>query len=217
MPDVSIPLVSVIIPTVRDDTYFGEALNSVMNDKYPNKEVIVIWDGPEGSGSSAEVEGVRYIYTGGVRAPGANSAGLDAARGEFIAMLDGVAISVGGRLPLQVESLRSNPKAPSCVSVLQALDNSDIHVHSALYDDFPMSGPDAAARGLTVLWHRSRAFDGLGVALVDTPSKAATAMAEHAARLTEETKTIRERMPPEAIESSLRKLYRTEDGDAGRR
>lgn len=131
MPGVDSPLVSVIIPAIRDDEFLRVAVDSVQSDGYGNLEVIVVWDAKDGS-KPAERTDVRYVYTGGVGTPGANNAGLDAARGDFIARIDADDISYPGRFEAQVRALTANPNSVLCVTWGTVVDE-----HAAIVDTYP--------------------------------------------------------------------------------
>lgn len=87
------PRVSVIIPAYNTAQYIGETLESVFAQRFRDYEVIVINDG---SPDTAELERVlepyRHALTYLVKENGglasARNAGIQVARGEFIALLD---------------------------------------------------------------------------------------------------------------------------------
>ena len=85
-------LVSVITPTRNRSAMLGRAIDSVLEQSYPNWELIVIDDG-----SSDDTPGVlatqvdpriRCLRTEGVGSSPARNRALDAARGEYIVYLD---------------------------------------------------------------------------------------------------------------------------------
>lgn len=83
------PTVSVIITTFERRHFLKEALASVLAQDYDDNEVIVIDDGStDGSGEETLGLPVRYLWkeNGGISS--ARNAGLDMARGEYIAFLD---------------------------------------------------------------------------------------------------------------------------------
>ena len=87
------PLISVIIPVFNVAPYLREALDSVIQQTYPQLEIIIVDDGStDGSGeicdeycSDARVQVIHQENRG---LSGARNAGLDRAAGEYIAFLD---------------------------------------------------------------------------------------------------------------------------------
>ena len=89
------PLVSVVIPNYNYAQYVGEAIDSALNQDYPNLEVLVINNGS--TDNSIEVlEGYRkrfsdrfrFVTQGNMGQAGARNRGVLESRGEFIAFLD---------------------------------------------------------------------------------------------------------------------------------
>lgn len=88
----SISLISVIIPCYNDWQYVEEAVNSALNQTYPNKEVIVVDDG-----SNIETKAVlkkleptitRLITQENQGQSKARNVGIREAKGEYILVLD---------------------------------------------------------------------------------------------------------------------------------
>jgi glycosyltransferase involved in cell wall biosynthesis len=87
------PLISIIVPAYNVATYIGEALDSVFAQDYTKFETIVINDG---STDAPELElalepfrdRINYIQQPNRGISAARNAGLHAARGELIALLD---------------------------------------------------------------------------------------------------------------------------------
>lgn len=110
------PTVSVIIPTYNRAHLVGRAIQSVLNQTYQNFEVIVIDDGSTDDAEevlkSFKDERVRYIRlrenSGGSAVP--RNTGLNAARGEYIAVLDDDDFWLDeDRLKKQVKFLNTHP------------------------------------------------------------------------------------------------------------
>ncbi len=93
MKDEVIPLVSVIIPTYNHGRYLGRALQSVLDQTYTNWEAIVIdnhsTDNTDDVMASFTCPNIKYlkIHNNGVIAASRN-AGINAAKGDWIAFLD---------------------------------------------------------------------------------------------------------------------------------
>ena len=87
------PLVSVIIPVYNVAPYLREALDSVLHQSYHYLEIIIIDDGStDGSGSICDEyqsdPRITIIHQENRGVSSARNAGLDRARGEYIAFLD---------------------------------------------------------------------------------------------------------------------------------
>lgn len=85
------PLVSIIIPNYNHGTYLGDAINSTLEQSYPNIEVIVVDDGStDDSRTVAESFGdqITYIWQQNSGLCAARNTGLSAASGTYIGLLD---------------------------------------------------------------------------------------------------------------------------------
>ena len=94
-----LPLVSVVIPTYARAIYIRRAIDSVLNQTYPNIEIIVVDD--NGKGTAKQIETQRqlqlYIDKGEIiyichdinrNASAARNTGIYNSRGEYICFLD---------------------------------------------------------------------------------------------------------------------------------
>jgi glycosyltransferase involved in cell wall biosynthesis len=86
-------LVSVVIPTLNRPVMLKRALDSVFRQTWQNLEIIVVVDGPDAETITMlkTIENSRLtviINPKSLTAAGARNAGLDRARGEWIAFLD---------------------------------------------------------------------------------------------------------------------------------
>lgn len=113
------PLVSVLVPCYNRERYIEEALLSILEQDYPNFELIVVDDGSQDA-SVAKVEALRQRFdfqfyrqaNQGVSA--ALNTALSHARGEFVATPDSDDVMLPGRLSLQVAYLQAHPEV-GCV------------------------------------------------------------------------------------------------------
>jgi glycosyltransferase involved in cell wall biosynthesis len=109
------PLVSVIIPAYNQGPMLVRAIESALSQTYPNVEIIVVNDGspdPITTQTASQFEGrIRYIEreNGGVAA--ARNTGIEAARGELIALLDQDDVWLPHKLDAQVRALRAHAHA----------------------------------------------------------------------------------------------------------
>lgn len=89
-----LPLISVIVPVYRVEQYLDKCVSSILSQTYDNLELILVDDGsPDRSGEIcdrwAEADSrVRVIHQKNAGGGAARNAGLDAAGGEFISMID---------------------------------------------------------------------------------------------------------------------------------
>ena len=105
-----IPRVSVVIPTYNYGRYIVEAIESVLNQTFPDREVIVVDDGS--TDDTGELIGrfgdrVRYIYQRNLGPSAARNTGIRAARGEYVGFLDSDDLWLPEKLALQVAVLDS--------------------------------------------------------------------------------------------------------------
>jgi glycosyltransferase involved in cell wall biosynthesis len=119
------PKVSVVIPTYGHRNYILDALTSVFEQSYTDREVIVVNDGsPRDTGSLlAPLVGtgrIRDIEQPNRGLAAARNPGLEAARGEYIALLDDDDIWPTDKLQWQVAELDAHREA---VAVGPAVDS----------------------------------------------------------------------------------------------
>ena len=103
--------VSAVIPAYNAEKYIGRAIDSVLAQSHSPDEVIVVDDGStDGTGEVVKGYGssVRYIRQENAGASVARNAGIEAARGEWIAFLDADDYWLKDKLKLQIEHLRRN-------------------------------------------------------------------------------------------------------------
>jgi hypothetical protein len=102
------PSISAVIPSYNVAAYLGQALDSVLGQTLPPLEVIVVDDGStDASAAVAESYGppVRVIRQKNQGPSIARNRGLDEARGEWVAFLDGDDYWLPGKLEKQVAAI----------------------------------------------------------------------------------------------------------------
>jgi glycosyltransferase involved in cell wall biosynthesis len=124
------PKVSVIIPAYNIASFIVETLESVLAQTFTNYEVIVVNDG---SPDTEEFEGAlrpylnRIVYlkqeNGGASV--ARNAGLHAARGEFVAFLDGDDVWLPNYLEEQMKFMRERGCDLVCADAMFFGDSAD--------------------------------------------------------------------------------------------
>jgi glycosyltransferase involved in cell wall biosynthesis len=131
------PLVSVAIPVYNGEATIGQALHSVLAQTHRNLEVIVVDDG-----STDDTWAVLQSFGDSIRAirqPNggiavARNTGVQAARGEFIALMDDDDLCEPERIAVQLRFLKERPEVILCCSDFSAFDASG-----------PVSGSHTAA------------------------------------------------------------------------
>jgi len=91
MMDGLVSKVSIIIPCYRQAYYLPTAIDSALNQTYPNVEVIVINDGSDDDTEAVAARygnRLRYVYQDNGGLSSARNAGIAQATGDFIMFLD---------------------------------------------------------------------------------------------------------------------------------
>lgn len=119
------PLVSVIIDNYNYGRFLKDAIESVLNQTYPNVELIVVDDGS--TDHSQEViaqysDRVTPILKENGGQASAFNAGFDASHGEIICFLDADDIMLPSRVAAAVQILLDHPEAKWCYHQLGLMD-----------------------------------------------------------------------------------------------
>jgi glycosyltransferase involved in cell wall biosynthesis len=104
--------VSVIITTYNQGRYISETLQSVIEQDFGDREIIVVDDGSTDNTPilvGAFGERVIYLRQRNQGVAGSRNAGIQRARGEFLAFLDGDDLWEPGKLSQQVRAARDHP------------------------------------------------------------------------------------------------------------
>jgi glycosyltransferase involved in cell wall biosynthesis len=124
-----IPQVSVVLPVWDGEAFLAEAIESILGQTFQSLELILVDDGSsDGSLRIAEeyaardgrVRVLRQQERGGYAR--AINAGIHAARGQFIARMDGDDVAHADRLRQQVDYLQANPGCVAVGSAIEAID-----------------------------------------------------------------------------------------------
>ncbi len=108
------PLVTVIIATYNRKHFVCEAIDSVLNQTYPNIELIVIDDGStDGTGDLLRDkygQRMRYVFQPNQGRSEARNHGIRLATGEYIAFLDSDDLWEPDKLARQIAFMQANPQ-----------------------------------------------------------------------------------------------------------
>lgn len=120
------PLVSVVIPVYNGERYLAECLCSVRGQSYRPLETIVVDDGSrDGSAEIASgAPGVRLIRQANGDVSAARNAGVRAATGEFIALLDYDDLWLPHKIEQQVAWFGRHPGADLVFTDIIKFDNN---------------------------------------------------------------------------------------------
>jgi glycosyltransferase involved in cell wall biosynthesis len=102
----------VIIPAYNGDRYIAEALDSALAQGYPNVEVIVVDDGSTDNTQQIlqpYLSRIPYLRQDNQGVAAARNRGIEAAQGEFIALLDQDDFFLPDKLASQVAVFEANP------------------------------------------------------------------------------------------------------------
>lgn len=121
-------LLSIIIPSYNHEKYIGEAIQSVMNQKYKNWELIIVDDGS--TDCSVEIienfddDRIKLITQQNQGAHNAINRGLGEAKGEYLAILNSDDLYEPERFEIMIGEMERNPKIEFLCSYIRVIDSS---------------------------------------------------------------------------------------------
>jgi len=168
------PVISVIIPTHNYSKFLPEAVESVLNQTFSDFELIIVDDGSSDD-TAAVVEPylrdcrVRYFYQDNKGLSAARNAGIKAAKGEFIALLDSDDVWMPTKLERQIQLFKDKPDVALVYCMVEHIDENGKalphiswpHKVGATYRDL-MYMPWVVGSGSSVLIRKS-IFDEVGL------------------------------------------------------
>jgi len=135
------PKVSVVIPTYNHARYLPYALDSVINQGYPNLEVFVIDDGST-DGTAELVKPycpkVNYVYKENGGTPSALNLGLSLATGKYVCWLSADDALIGEKVSKQVGVMERDPSLGFSYTSFVVVDANGVkqyEVNSPYYPD----------------------------------------------------------------------------------
>ncbi|CAA7600336.1 Glycosyl transferase family 2 [Acididesulfobacillus acetoxydans] len=137
------PKVSVLIPTYNYARYLGAALGSVLDQSYPNLEIIVVDDGS--TDNTREIlrpwgARIRYIYEENGGTARALNTGLAAAGGKYVCWLSSDDVFYSDKVAKQVQLMESRPEfgfSYTSFCVIDAKGERQYDVRSPYYPERP--------------------------------------------------------------------------------
>ena len=126
-------LISVVVPCYNYARFLSETLESLMQQTYTNWECIVVDDGS--TDNTAEVckvyslqdSRIHYIYQNNQGLSAARNAGIKAAKGTYIQLLDSDDIISGFKFEHQLRHFEQHPEADMVYSNYQLMDEDGSH------------------------------------------------------------------------------------------
>lgn len=122
------PLVSVIIPTYNCGEFIAEAVQSVIDQDYQAKEIIVVNDGSTDDTSAVLKRfgnAIHVIDQRNCGPPAARNAGVRKAHGAYVAFLDADDVWLPHKLTRQVRYLEAHTEAGGVYTAWQVWERSD--------------------------------------------------------------------------------------------
>lgn len=142
------PRVSIIIPIYRRGPSLAELLDDVFNDEYPDKEVIVAADCPDGETRellrAAEARGAKVLLSEKRRGKArALNAALEASTGDILIFLD-ADVTLGGQRDF-IESVLEDMGGADLADICKEVELSSLLSRMAYYEYLAMAGANFIA------------------------------------------------------------------------
>jgi glycosyltransferase involved in cell wall biosynthesis len=114
--------ITCIIPVYNGERFLGEALESVLDQQYPDLEVIVVDDGS--TDDTPEIlarfrKRIRVLRQDHSGVAAARNLAMTVAEGDYIAFQDADDIWMPGKLAVQSECFRTRPELEICVGLIE--------------------------------------------------------------------------------------------------
>lgn len=161
--------VSVLLCSNKIDTYFHEAIKSLLCQDFKNFEIIIVLNGSAASAINDVKQQYKYYkfikihHSAFSYLQHSLNLGLELASGKYIARMDADDISYPNRLSTQFKFMESNPSVSVCGSWYQLIDDNgipfknvklpigDVAIKKALYFRNPMCHPSIMVRREIIL------------------------------------------------------------------
>lgn len=151
------PLVSIIIPVYNSSAFLQKSLESILQQTYPNLEIIVIDDESTDSSYSIakqfESKGVKVLQQQNAGAAVARNTGLANATGFYIQFMDADDYLSPNKIEEQVKALEVNAGSVAVCNYIQFVNEEDLDNKKDIsYQDQFIFSSDNPAEFLINLW-----------------------------------------------------------------
>jgi glycosyltransferase involved in cell wall biosynthesis len=156
------PVISVVIPFYNQLSWLKEAVESVINQTYPDFEILLVNDGSTDDVSIIspllKSKKISYFYQSNRGPSAARNIGIQNSKGQYIAFLDSDDIFLLEKLFLQLKMFEEQPDAVLCHTSYQRIDEKGqpleiIHsglftgaVYPFIYDGCPIAASTVMVR-----------------------------------------------------------------------
>lgn len=161
----TVPRISVVIPTYNHDRYIGACIESVLGQTYRDFEVIVVDDGStDGTARVVSEYGdqVRYLHKENGGTSSALNAGIEAARGEYLAWLSSDDRYAPTKLAKQIAQLETHPQLRISHTAFHHTDKNGVILKTSILTPQEAASISVATllkgnpvNGSSILFHRS--------------------------------------------------------------
>lgn len=158
------PLISCIVPVYNGAAYLAAAIDSILAQDYRPLDVIVVDDGSTDESAAIAArygEPVRVLAIDHVGMDDARNAGLEAAKGGYIAFLDADDLWHSQKLSLQMDVFERSPDVEICYAYAQNFWEPIVADEARQLDDWLLAKP-VPARAITTALIRRDVFDRQG-------------------------------------------------------
>ena len=136
------PLVSIVIPLYNHSAYVIECLESVVNDLYPNKEIVILDDGStddsitvverwEGEGRGKSLHSFRLLRQKNSGVTKTLNRLIALAEGQFVALLASDDYLLPGGIQARVDYLQGHPKKQAVIGDSIVVDKNSKQTHGS--------------------------------------------------------------------------------------
>jgi glycosyltransferase involved in cell wall biosynthesis len=134
------PLVSIIIPVYNGANYLDEAINSALNQTYPNIEILVINDGSNDNGATSLISKkyknrIRYFEKSNGGVSTALNYGIERSEGEWILWLSHDDIFLPNRVLDDINFANENPAIEIIYSDFATIDSKGKVIEFIKYEE----------------------------------------------------------------------------------